>query len=262
MVTDAMIDLSKFQGLLDGEVAVVTGAAMGNGAAIAKGLALSGAKVALADYNAAALALTVDALRAEGCEVTGIEADVADYDNCLALADGVKSAFGDVSILINNAGIVRRVLTDDDGFLVSIQSQWAVNGIGSAQMVKALLPQLKSTRGRVVNVGSIASFVGTTGGVGYGMSKGSVLLMTKTLAAELAPLGIRVNAIAPGMIKTPMTEPTRNNPEAVAKYNDHIPFRRFGEPEELVGPVLFLVSSQSSYVTGVMLPVDGGYLSV
>ena len=256
------LDLSLLSGLLEGEVAIVTGAAMGNGAAIARGLAACGASVVLADMNPQALAETVEAMKAEGAKVIGVEGNVADYADCEALAAAAKEAFGDVSILINNAGICRRVPAEEDGFLASIDAQLSVNAMGSAQMVKALLPQLKARRGKVVNVGSIASFVATTGGVGYGMSKGAALLLTKTLAAELAPYGIRVNGIAPGVIKTPMTEPTRANPDAVSKYFDHIPFRRFGDAEELIGPVVFLTSAQSSYVTGVMLAVDGGFTAV
>jgi NAD(P)-dependent dehydrogenase (short-subunit alcohol dehydrogenase family) len=87
-------------------------------------------------------------------------------------------------------------------------------------------------------------------------------MLTKTMAAELAPLGIRVNGVAPGLMITPMTEPTRANPEAASRYLDHIPLNRFGDADELVGPVLFLASRLSSYVTGVMLPVDGGYLAI
>lgn len=255
-------DIGAFEGQLKSDVAVVTGAAMGNGAAIARGLALCGARVVAADRDAAALAPTVEAIRAEGGNIVAMTADVSNLAECEALAERIGTEVGQASILINNAGIVRRVLTDDDGFVESVEAQLSVNAMGSVHMVKALLPQLKETGGRIVNLGSIASFRSTTGGVGYGMSKGSVLLMTQTLAAELAPHGIRVNGIAPGVIATPMTEPTRANPDAVRKYHAHIPFGRFGEPEELVGPVLFLVSAQSSYITGVMLPVDGGFLSM
>lgn len=255
-------DLSAFRGVMSGEVAVVTGAAMGNGAAIARGLARCGARVIMTDLNPEVLAQTVAEIRAEGGEVTGVTGNVANRDECLALAETVEQTYGPASILINNAGICRRVPTDESGFINSIRVQLDVNALGSVHMVEALLPQLKATRGRVVNIGSIASFVATTGGVGYGMSKGAVLLMTKTLAAELAPFGIRVNGIAPGVIKTPMTEPTRAKADTVEKYFDHIPFRRFGEAEELVGPVLFLASGLSSYVTGVMLPVDGGFSAV
>lgn len=255
-------DLSQFKDLLANDIAVVTGAAMGNGAALARGLALCGAKVVATDRDAAALEPTVAAIRAEGGEIIGMTGDVSSADDCNALAARVAAEVGNASILINNAGIVRRVPVEEDGFLASIETQLSVNGIGSVGMVKAFIDQLKATKGRVVNLGSIASFRSTTGGVGYGMSKGSVLMMTQTLAAELAPLGIRVNGIAPGLIATPMTVPTRTNPETARRFMEHTPLGRFGDPEELVGPALFLVSPQSSYVTGVMLPVDGGYLTL
>ncbi len=163
--------------LLKGEVAVVTGAAMGNGEAIARGFARSGARVVLSDMNAEALAATVASLRSKGADVIGVTGNVASYADCERLAPKARAAFGDVSILINNAGICRRVPAEDDDFIGSVEAQLTVNGLGSVHMVKALLDQLKATRGRVVNIGSIASFVATTGGIGYGMSKGAVLLM-------------------------------------------------------------------------------------
>lgn len=258
----AGFDLARFRGLLSGDVAVVTGAAMGNGAGIARALALCGAQVVAADMNAEALGATVEAIRAEGGTIEACGADVSRQTDCEALAALAGKTFGPVSILINNAGIVRRVPATEDGFVASVEAQLGVNSLGSAQMIKALLPQLIRSGGRVVNLGSIASFRSTTGGVGYGMSKGAVLLLTQTMAAELAPHGVRVNGIAPGVIATPMTEPTRADPETVKRYFEHIPLGRFGEVDELLGPVLFLVSGQSSYVTGVMLPVDGGFLAV
>ena len=106
------------------------------------------------------------------------------------------------------------------------------------------------------------SFVGASKNVSYAASKGAVLQLTKALAAELAPDGIRVNGIAPGVISTPMTEVTRSTPESLARFMNHTPLGRVGEPDELIGPVLFLASKMSSYVTGVMLPIDGGYLAV
>lgn len=255
------VDLNRFKDLLKGEIAVVTGAAQGNGEAFARALAACGATVVAADRDFELLSKTVASMKADGGNVVAMEADVSDMAACQALADKVVQEIGNTSILINNAGIVRRVLTGDDGFIASIEQQLGVNSMGSIHMVKALLDQLKATKGKIINLGSIASFRPTTGGVGYGMSKGSVLLMTQALAAELAPFGIRVNALAPGVIATPMTAPTRENPEVAKKYFEHIPMYRFGETEELVGPLLFLVSPMSSYVTGIMLPVDGGFLT-
>jgi NAD(P)-dependent dehydrogenase (short-subunit alcohol dehydrogenase family) len=114
----------------------------------------------------------------------------------------------------------------------------------------------------VINLGSIMSFVGARTSSSYAASRGAVLHLTKSLAAELAAEGIRVNGIAPGVIETPMTDVTRSNPEALESFMNHTPMGRVGQADELVGPVLFLASHMSNYVTGVMLPVDGGYLSV
>lgn len=188
--------------------------------------------------------------------------DVARLDSCAGAAERMTAELGETSILVNNAGIIHRASVTDDGFADSFQAVLDVNVRGIANMTKAFLPQLQRRRGRIVNLGSIASFLSTPGGAAYASSKGAVLQLTRTLAAELAADGIRVNGIAPGVISTEMTEATRSNPELAARFLAHTPLGRFGDPEEVVGPVLFLVSSMSSYVTGAMLPVDGGYLTL
>jgi NAD(P)-dependent dehydrogenase (short-subunit alcohol dehydrogenase family) len=141
------------------------------------------------------------------------------------------------------------------------RSVMAVNADGPMLMVRAFLPQLAATGGRIVNLASIMAVTAAPGLSGYASSKGALLQMTKALAHDLAPLGIRINAIAPGVIETPMTEATRDNPDSISKFMAHTPMKRVGQPEELVGPVIFLVSGMSSYVTGALLPVDGGYLA-
>jgi len=252
---------ASLTGLLDGDVAVITGAAQGNGAAIARGLAAAGAAVLLCDMNEAGAKAEATGIREKGGRAEGFALDVSDRAACIAFADRAKAVFGNVSILVNNAGITRRTAPHDADFLDHLDAQVAVNLTGTANMVVALLSQLKATRGRVVNLGSIASFVGYRNSASYAASKGGVIQLTKALACDLAAEGVRVNGIAPGVIATPMTEGTRTNPEAMARFMAHTPMGRVGEPEELVGPVLFLASRLSSYVTGTMLPVDGGYLA-
>ena len=136
-----------------------------------------------------------------------------------------------------------------------------VNVNGIFNVVHAWLPALRQTRGNIINVASIASFVGVGSTLGYSPSKGTVKLFTQALARDLASDGIRVNAIAPGVIATPMTASTREDPNRLAGFMTRTPLGRVGEPDELIGPVIFLASSMASYVNGAILPVDGGFLA-
>lgn len=247
--------------LLEGDVAFVTGAAQGNGAAIARGMAASGASVIVSDLNAAGVAAVAEAIVSAGGRAVGIELNVADREACQAAAARAAEFFGDISILVNNAGITRRTPPDDPAFLDHLDEQMAINVRGCATMAISLLPQLFRTKGRILNIGSIASFVAYQNSAAYAASKGAVKQLTTALAVDLAEHGIRVNGIAPGVIATPMTETTRANPDAINRFLRHTPMGRVGEPDELVGPAIFLTSRLSSYVTGVMLPVDGGYLA-
>ena len=169
-------------------------------------------------------------------------------------------------MLVNNAGIIRRVAVDapadgPTGYEAAWREIFAVNVDGAMHMTRALLSQLRETRGRIVNVGSIMSLAAGPGLSAYAASKGALAQLTKALAQDLAPHGIRVNAILPGVIETPMTAATRADPDAIGRFMAHTPMHRCGRPDELVGPVAFLASDASSYVTGALLPVDGGYLT-
>ena len=243
---------------LAGKLALVTGAGQGIGAALAEGLARAGAHVVATDLDAAAAAATAARIAAAGGQARGLAMDVTCPESCARAAGQA----GPVSILVNNAGILWRGRLGDPG----AREAWArtmdvnVNGMFNATM--ALLPALRATRGTIVNLASIQSFVAPPGSAAYSVSKGAVAQFTRALAAELAEDGIRVNAIAPGIVDTAISAPTRADPARLDRFLQHVPLRRTARPEELIGPVVFLASDAASYVTGAVLPVDGGYLAV
>jgi NAD(P)-dependent dehydrogenase (short-subunit alcohol dehydrogenase family) len=247
--------------ILGGRIALVTGAGQGNGKSIAKGLAKAGANVVVTDLvedNAKAVAAEITAA---GGKAVGYKLDVTSRDACEALALTVASEVGNIDILVNNAGIIIREGLDSPKVVSNLERTLEVNVMGTFLPTYAWLDALKETKGVIINVGSIASTTGIPNVVGYSPSKGAVKMMTQTLAVELAKDGIRVNAIAPGVIETPMTSYTRKAPERLQKFMLRTPMARVGQPEELVGPVIFLASNMATYVTGVTLPIDGGYLA-
>jgi NAD(P)-dependent dehydrogenase (short-subunit alcohol dehydrogenase family) len=246
----------------EGQVVLVTGAGQGNGAAIARAFGAAGARVAVVDRNLKT-AHAVAAQIATGHGVAeAFELDVADAAACARTAAEVAKRLGPVKVLVNNAGILLRGALGQGDAVGDWTRTLGVNLSGPYHMVLALLEQLKANQGCVLNVGSIQSFVATPNSVPYTASKGGVAQLTKALAAELAPQGVRVNAIAPGFMVTPMTEGTLANADKTSRLLAHVPMGRPGEAAELAGPALFLCSSHASYITGAILPVDGGYLSV
>jgi len=246
---------------LEGCVAVVTGAGQGNGQAIAHGLARAGASVIVTDINEATAANTAAEITKAGGVARSAAVDIADRHACRSLASNIGHQEGPVSLLVNNAGILHRCPIDHTDSDYAWDQTMAVNVNGTYNMISAFLPMLKETRGSIINVGSIQSFVATPNTAAYTASKGAVLQLTKALAVEFGPIGLRVNAIAPGFMETPMTQVTRDNPDRMKTQMAHTPMRRIAAPTELVGAVVFLASKAGSYVTGVMLPVDGGYLA-
>lgn len=243
-------------------VSVVTGAGQGNGAAIARGLASAGSAVALADINEEAVAKIGREIEAEGGTALAQHLDVTDPSAVQAFADAAQTKLGPAALLVNNAGVIHRTGIDEADHPDAWAHTFAVNVDGTRHLARAFLDQLIETKGSIVNLGSIMSLTTGPGLTAYAASKGAVAQFTKALAAELAPKGVRVNALLPGVIATPMTQTTRDTPEAIAKFMAHTPMGRVGEPEELVGPVLFLASDAASYITGALLPVDGGYLTL
>jgi len=247
--------------LLENHVALVSGAAQGNGAAIAKGLAMAGAAVAVSDINLDGAKETALIIERVGGRSFAFKCDVADREQCTAFIMEAEEVLGKPSILVNNAGIFIRGGLDERNFEGVWRQTLNINVMGVVNMTMAALPSLRQTKGRIINVGSIRSFTADKASAAYAASKGAILQITKSFAVELMGEGIRVNAIAPGIIATPMTEVTRADPSKIGNFLRDVPMGRVGEAEELVGPVNFLASDMSSYITGVMLPVDGGYLA-
>jgi len=247
--------------ILEGRLAFVTGAGQGIGRAIALGLSQAGARVIATDVNEATVAATADAIRAEGGTTWSFALDVTQPDACQAVAARVAAEIGRVDLLVNNAGIIIREGNDSPNAARNWQRTFDVNVNGTFNVIQALLPALRATRGTIVNMASLTSFIAQTGVLGYSPSKGAIKMYTQTLAAELAKEGVRVNAIAPGLIATPINADARDNPEFLQSRLASTPMGRAGQPEDLVGPTVFLSSSMSEYVTGVTIAVDGGFLA-
>lgn len=253
--------------LLDGQIAVVTGAGSGIGEAIALGFAGQGATVAILDVNAAAGAATAKQINDAGGKAIFVEIDVTDRAACDAAASSVQSQIGSITTLVNNAGINRR--TPITGDKQQVRQDWDdiidLNIKGVFNVTHAFLDQLRAAKGRVINIGSIQSFVHVRwpNSAAYTTSKHGIMGFTRALAAELGPDGVRVNAIGPGMIETPLNKAAReNNPGMVAQIMDHTPLGRPGKPSDIVGPAIFLASDLSAYVTGGIVMADGGFRSV
>lgn len=253
--------------LLQNHIAVVTGAGSGIGRAIALGYAREGARVVLLDVNENSAAEAAKEIRDAGGSATSFALDVTRREDCIAVAKQVADKVGQVSILVNNAGIARR--NGMTGAAEAVIQDWedimAINLTGVFNVTHAFLGALRAGKGRIVNIGSIQSFVHvrTPSSPAYTASKHGVLGFTKALAAELGRDGVRVNAIGPGFIETPLNEKVRTtNPELAKVFIDHTPLGRAGKPEDIVGPAIFLASDLSAYVTGSIVMADGGYRAI
>ncbi len=243
---------------LEGRIALVTGAASGIGRATVQLFAAEGAHVYVTDVNGAgAEAVTAEIGKAGGA-ATAITADVSRGQDVTAMFRAVAAAHGRLDALVNNAGLnVRgdfRHLSDADW--VKIRE---VNLDGVVRVARDGFELLRASgRGALVNIASIMGHRGLRQLAAYSATKGAILALTRGLAVEYAPFGIRVNALAPGFVETPLTERALKNPGIQKALIDSTPLRRFGRPEEIAKAALFLASDDASFVTGAELAVDGG----
>ena len=244
---------------LTGRVALVTGAARGLGVAMAKGLAQAGATVVLNGRDRAALDDAARRIADAGATTDVAVFDVADAEAAKAGVARLEAAHGAIDILVNNAGIQRRGPIGE--FPKAVWDEViATNLTAPFLMAQAVIPGMRRRRrGSIINVSSLTAEFGRPSVVPYTASKGGVRQLTRGLAVELAPDAIRVNAIAPGYFTTEMNRALLDNPDFVAWVNLRTPMKRWGDPDELAGAVVFLASDAAAFITGQTITVDGGF---
>lgn len=241
---------------LAGRVAIVTGGSRGIGEAIVRLFVEKGATVVISDIDGEAAESLAKEITEAGGNAMALQTDVQSFESCEAMVEAVLERFGRVDILVNNAGITR-----DSLLLRMSEEDWdrviSVNLKGVFNCTKAAIkPMLKARSGKIINIASVVGVTGNAGQGNYAASKAGVIGFTKAIARELASRGINVNAVAPGFIKTKMTE---SLPEkAVERLVSQIPLNALGEPRDVAEAVLFLSSDGARYITGQVVNVDGG----
>lgn len=252
---------------LDGKIALVTGASYGIGYSIAKALAAAGAKIVFNDRNAEAIEKAMENYKADGIEAKGYVCDVTDEAGINEMVQQIEKEVGVIDILVNNAGIIKRIpmieMSAED-FRQVIDVDLNAPFI----VAKAVLPSMiKQGHGKIINICSMMSELGRETVSAYAAAKGGLKMLTKNIASEYGSYGIQCNGIGPGYIATPQTAPLR---EIQADGSKHpfdsfiiakTPAARWGEPEDLAGPAVFLASDASNFVNGHILYVDGGILA-
>lgn len=240
--------------LLEGKTAIITGATRGIGKGILEIFVENGCRVA---FTYASSKKAADEIEEKyGDKVKGFQSDASDFDAAQKLIDEVLGVFGQVDILINNAGITKDNLLMRMSF-EDWQKVIQVNLDSAFNLTKALIrPMLKQKSGSIINISSVVGVQGNAGQANYAASKAGLIGFTKSVALELGSRNIRCNAIAPGFIKTEMTE--KLDEKIVEEWVQNIPLKRGGEPQDIANACLFLASDLSSYVTGQVLSVDGG----
>jgi NAD(P)-dependent dehydrogenase (short-subunit alcohol dehydrogenase family) len=249
---------------LDGKIAIVTGAGMGLGEAIARRFAEEGARLACVDVRPRPNEAVADAIRAAGGEAIALAADIAAGADTRRVAEAVQARYGRIDILVNNAG----VLPSRETVLDTTEADWdetmRVNVKGVFLMSKAVLPAMIARgEGAIVNLSSITGVVGLPVRPAYSASKGAVAILTKQLAVDLGRHGVRVNALAPSFVITNINRAMFERMQAEGapweRLLDQHLLRRLGEPRDVANAALFLASDEARWITGVTLPVDGGY---
>ena len=250
---------------LKNKVAIITGARRGMGRTHALALAASGAKIVVSDISKEDCQVVVEEIKKQGGEAIAVKCDVTKKGEVEEMVQAAIKKWGRVDILVNNAGIAEFA-----SFLEMTEEQWDrtldINLKGYFLCSQAAAKEMAKQKspGVIINIASVAmgqQGVGFPNIVHYCASKGGIVAMTEALALELAPYNIRVNAVAPGMIETPMIDTVKSDPKMLAGLLTRVPLRRVGKPEEVSSLVLFLASDASSYMTGSTIVIDGGWLA-
>jgi len=242
--------------LLKDKVALITGGAQGIGEAIARKLASEGASITIIDVNLEKAKATADDIKKLGVETEAYKADVSNTSEVQKVVDEIFEKFKRIDILVNNAGITRdtlmmRMTEQDWDLVININLKGAFNFTKAVTKIMA-----KQRSGSIINISSVVGLFGNAGQANYSASKAGLIGLTKSTAKEFAIRNVRANAIAPGFIKTAMTD--KLSKEVIDKYLENIPLKTLGTPEDVANAVLFLASDLSSYITGEVIRVDGG----